>query len=279
MRPPTKKLQFFLTIIVSKENTDMSVKTLVKAVAVLDCFTPSEPVWTGTALANRLNMPVTTLHSILHSLVDMDFLVQSPQTKEFRMGFRYLEMGSLYVNNSELNTIVQGVVHSLGFGQEYLVGLNVLYKGWAYNSLTLLPLRNTRAFNFLGPRMPAHLAAGGLAVLAHLPREEVEAYCTKSWEQHIVRLPQRCEELQEQLEEVRKNGYAVGKSLVDFESQRPLGAPIFGRQNEVLGALVLLGAEKPFPPSRIPALGEQLCVAANAVSIQCGHLVRDQRAI
>lgn len=268
-----------MRVSLSKENKRMSVKTLVKAVAVLDCFTPSEPVWTGTALAKRLNMPVTTLHGILHSLVDMDFLVQSQQTKEFRMGFRFLEMGSLYVNNSELNTIVQGVIHSLGFGQEYLVGLNVLYKGWAYNSLTLLPLRNTRAFNFLGPRMPAHLAAGGLAVLAHLPREEVEAYCIKSWEQRIVRLPESCEALQEQLEEVRKNGYAVGKSLVNFESQRTLGAPIFGRQNEVLGALVLLGAEKPFPPGRIPALGEQLCVAANAVSIQCGHLTRDQRAI
>ncbi len=72
--------------------------------------------------------------------------------------------------------------------------------------------------------------------------------------------------------EATKNGEITGKSLMNFEAQRTLGAPLFGRQNDVLGALVLLGAEKPFPQSRIPALGEQLCVAANTVSIQCGHL-------
>ena len=249
----------------------MSGKTLAKAVSILDCFTKEEPVWTAIALSRRLGIPATTLHGLLAALLSMDFLSQSKQSKEYRLGFRYLEMGRQHLDNSELSGIAQGVMRNLVFGTN-LLGLNVMYNGWMYNAVTVLPLKNTNAFNFVGPKMPAHFGTGGMVIMAHLPDEDLRRYCEIDWEKRGFPPFGGLSEIRGDLAEIRRKGYGVGQSLVSFAKQSTLAAPVFGRGKGILAALVLLSTEKPFSAAKIADYSKSLCLAANEITRRCGHL-------
>mgnify|MGYP003623716937 CR=1 FL=1 len=154
----------------------MKSKLLRKVDGILRCFTPSQPRWTATQLAERLDLPVPTLHGLLADLVETDLLAFSPTTKEYSIGFRYMEMGALHANNFELNNIALGIMHELVFKVDYLAGICVLYTGWLYASSVVMPRCTASEHKHTGPRVPAYLTAAGRVIFAHLPQRLVHKY-------------------------------------------------------------------------------------------------------
>lgn len=255
-------------------------KTLEKASNILKCFTPSEPSWTGTALSRRLGIPVTTLHGILADLVALDFLSQSP-SKEYKVGLRYMEMGFLHANNFELNNIAHGVMQKLSLAVQEMVGLSLMYQGWMYVSTSVLPVPTVRDLKYLGPRLPAHVSAGGMAVLAHLPPEDVEAYRRIDWARTLPAPPAVPEswDLEESLARVRERGYSVGLIASENGNPRTLGAPIFGRERQVIAGLVVIGSHEGFTDGEMARIGTQVIAAAGEISLRSGHLVRNANCV
>lgn len=241
-------------------------KTLVKANNILLCFTPSEPTWTATLLAKKLGMPVTTIHGILSELVALDFLTQSPLSKTYSIGSRYMEMGFLHANNSELNNIAHGAMRDLSSQTNHMVGLGVLYKGWMYVSLSVLSLKTLKDFRYLGPRLPAHMSAGGMAILAYLPPEIVQKY------QEGLTADHDSAHLENELALVRKRGYSVSSQF--FNNQRPcnIGTPVFGRERQVIAGLVILGPHEGFPDEELSRISTTLIRTAEDISSKSGHL-------
>ena len=249
----------------------MNSKALSKFDRVLRCFTPAQPRWTVTDIARHMDMPVSTLHGILADMVEMDFLSFSPQSKEYGVGFRYMEMGALHSNNFELNNIAVGIMHELVFRLDYLVGLSVMYKGWMYVSTTVLPLRSTRGLKYVGPRLPAHMSAGGIAILSRLSDELVRRYCALDWEGSIISSP-RVEELEKALEEARRCGYARSHSFAPSEMPANIAVPVSGRNGQVIAAIVIVGHDEGLPVDKFDYLVEKLTFSANEISMRCGHI-------
>ena len=249
----------------------MNNKVLSKFDVILRCFTPTEPRWTATELAKHLKQPVTTLHGILGDMVEMDFLAFSPLSKEYSVGFRNMELGALHANNFELNNIALGPMHQLVSSIDYLVGLSVLYKGWMHVSTTVLPLRSTARLKYVGPRLPGHMSAGGMTVLAYLPQEMVNQYCELEWPGSLTP-PVNCDELSLELALVRERGYSLGRRFAKNELPETVGAPVFGKNNQILASVVIIGNHDGFGLEEQEFLISQLSIATNEISLRCGHL-------
>ncbi|MCL1939706.1 MAG: poly-gamma-glutamate system protein [Desulfovibrionaceae bacterium] len=249
----------------------MHNKALSKFDAILRCFTPNEPRWTATELARHLDQPVTTLHGLLGDMVEMDFLVFSQTSKEYSVGFRSMELGALHANNFELSNIALGPMGHLVFNINYLVGLSVLYKGWMYVAATVLPLHSTIGLKYVGPRLPGHMSAGGMTILGHLPEDMVRHYCQLEWPGNSIP-PPKYEELETELALVRERGYGLGRSFAKNELPETVGAPIFGKNNQILAAVVIIGDHEGFAPNEWDFLLGQLTNVANEISLRCGHL-------
>jgi DNA-binding IclR family transcriptional regulator len=266
----------------SKKSTSSSrvskTKTLNKASKLLGCFTPSEPIWTATALSRKFGIPITTLHGILADLVALDFLSQSSLSKEYRVGLRYMEMGFLHANNFELNNIAHGAMQKLSLAVQEIVGLSLLYQGWMYVSTSVLPVQTVRTLRYLGPRLPAHISAGGMAVLAHLPEEDVQAYRRIDWTKSYPTAPEPLD-LEENLRRIRESGYSL--SLVTPKGGRPctIGAPVFGRERQVIAGLVVIGANEGFSDQEIARISALVITAADEISMHSGHLFRNANCV
>lgn len=240
-------------------------------VKILDCFTAEEPAWSATLLAKELEIPVTTLYSILTDLVELDFLTQNPQTKEYKIGFRYMEMGALHSNNFELNNIAHGTMKELTLKVGHLVGLSVLYKGWMYVSMSILPFERASGFRYTGARFPAHLTAGGIAILAQLPPGYIDKYCVIDWgNTHVSPIEQSA--LEEHLLVTRETGYSIPWRDDDEQPIRSIGAPIFGRNRKVLGALVIIGPNEGLSDEEIATLSRDVIQGAGEITMRSAHL-------
>jgi DNA-binding IclR family transcriptional regulator len=255
-------------------------KNLDKVGKILRCFTPSEPFWTATALSRKLGIPVTTLHGILADLVTLDFLSQSPLSKEYRVGLRYMEMGFLHVNNFELNNIAHGVMQELSFAVRKIIGLSLVYQGWMYVSTSVLPMQTVRNLRYLGPRLPAHVSAGGMAVLAYLPEEDIRAYQSIDWTKSFPppSVPESWD-MEASLRRIRERGYSVSLIAAESGNPRTIGAPIFGREHQVIAGLVAIESHEGFIDEEMTRVSAKVIAAANEISMHSGHLIRNANCV
>ncbi|MDR1827873.1 MAG: helix-turn-helix domain-containing protein [Methylobacteriaceae bacterium] len=250
----------------------VNTKILTKVDSILSSFSYETSSWTATDLAKRLKLPVSTLHGILADLVTMDFLILDHVTKEYKIGSRYMEMGAQHINSFELNNIAYGMMRELTLRVNHLIGLSVLYNGWMYISISILPFERASGFRYAGSRYPGHLTAGGMAILAHMPAEQVRRYCTIDWGNVPVR-PFTYGDLEQQLQTVRNHGYSI--PFVDRDLPLPvrsIGAPVFGRNRQILAGLAIIGPWEGLTDDEIARHSRVLADTANEISFRCAHI-------
>ena len=250
----------------------MNSKVLEKFDNILKCFTINKPRWTATEFSTQLRQPVSTLHGILADMVEMDFLLFSPVSKEYSVGYRHLELGALHTNNFELINIGLGILNDLSHNSGRLAGLSLVYKGWMYLVTVVMPIRNMVGFKHSGPRMPPHTSAGGKAMLAHMPPDIFERYLALDWDQEWVATAAKRECLMRELEQIRQQGYALDRG---FDKQKPpevVAVPIFGKDGHILSALSLVDSHDGYSRESLGATLEFLIPAASEITLRCSHI-------
>jgi len=117
-----------------------------------------------------------------------------------------------------------------------------------------------------GIRFPLGVASAGMAILAYLPDEELEAYLDRTdltaryGERHAT--PQ----VRRRVEETRVAGWALNPGLL-VEGSWGMGAAVFDAAERPQWALSLTGIEQRFGPDRRSELGALLLREAHGLTI------------
>jgi IclR family acetate operon transcriptional repressor len=124
--------------------------------------------------------------------------------------------------------------------------------------------------------MPLYAGAGGEAILAFLPDEEIEGILAQTdlkplTDQTIT----DAEELKRELDDIRRRGYAmtVGRLIPGAVG---IAAPVYGPDDRVIGDIVLALPEVRYDDDAAGALAAELTACVDAVSADLG--ARDPRA-
>jgi len=133
-------------------------------------------------------------------------------------------------------------------------------------------MRQVRLVVAVAERRPLHAGACPKAMLAHLPVSlQNEVLGMLGTLPSYTPLTQHDPDaLRLELQLIRRRGYAVSDQDVDEEA-RGVGAPIFGAQGEVLGAVSVGGPASRIGAARTEALGGQIVEAARLISRQLGY--------
>ncbi|SFH03925.1 transcriptional regulator, IclR family [Halopelagius inordinatus] len=190
-------------------------------------------------VADYLGVPKSTAHDHLSTLVELEFVVKGAEG--YRIGARFLEYGGYARENMKVYRVARPVVNRLadetGEHANLMIeehGLGVfLYKAKGEDAVTL----DTRP----GMRVPLQTTALGKAILAHMPRSDVEEIID---EQGMPNVTEKTvtdpEELFEQLAAVRDRGYATDDEE-RVAGMRCIAAPVLSQTDEVLGAVSVSG--------------------------------------
>lgn len=225
--------------------TDYPVRATRTSVRVIEALLEAREAGV-TELAEQLDLSKSAVHNHLVTLERVGFAVNDGG--RYRLGFRFLDVGMEIRDGVTLCQIGKPEVNSLADQTDEMAALIVPEFGYAVYAVTAsngreLPVR-------LGSRVPLHATAPGKAILASASSTVVEEYVnTHELATLTRRTTTSATDLRDELSVISDRGLAFDRGEA-FEEVRSVAAPI-RRQDEIVGALAVIGPDKRFSGKRL----------------------------
>jgi IclR family transcriptional regulator, pca regulon regulatory protein len=230
----------------SEEKERYNANSLVRGLEILKLFSEEYPTLSLVEISKRLGVSRTVPYRLLYTLQSLGYLHQDENTKRYNLTPKVLELGFAYMNSLKFPEIAQPYLEKLrdetgaSCHLSILDGHEVVYVGSA-------PVRGVSAINVnIGLRLPAHATANGKLLLAFQPEERLhQLFYSSQLKPYTERTQTDLSDFQQQLESIRKNGYAITKGEFHFGIQS-VAAPIFGRDGNIVAAVNVVATESTF---------------------------------
>ena len=186
------------------------VKSVMKALDILEQFSPSQPEMSLARMSKTMEMPKSTLLNLLKTLESEGYLLHDKDAQTYRLGYRALQLG---YNVRSSMPIIQ---YAIPFMEDLLARTGetvyltthmngqVLYLDGAYNS------RRFGKYSITGKTLPLHCTGCGKAMLSHMSGQEVRAVIDRWGLKRFT--PNTITDLSALTEELalsRERGYAI----------------------------------------------------------------------
>ena len=252
------------------------VKSLAKALRILDTVGRFQHGTSIAALSKELRMGKSTVHRLLATLREFDLIWFDPATSQYALGSRILRWSDLLVRQNLLVRHGLPILRKLvDVGREtanlaVLDGSEVLYVAQVECRERL------RMSEAVGTRQPAYSTALGKALLAILPEQEIDQLygkieAFKSLTSNTITDPRR---LKEHLRKVRSEGVAY-----DFEENVAgvvcMGAAVRNFTGKAIAAMSISLPIQRLRGDNLITLKEHLLEAVNRLSAELGYNVRE----
>jgi len=255
-----------------KATAKYPVKSLAKALRILDTVGRFQHGTSISALSKELKMGKSTVHRLLATLRDFDLIWFDPITSNYALGSRILRWSDLLVQQNLLVRHGLPILRDLvSAGREtanlaILDGTEVLYVA-QFESMERLRLSEA-----VGTRQPAHSTALGKAILATMTDEELDQFYGKldglrGLTPNTITDRRR---LKEHLRKVRNEGVAY-----DFEENVAgvvcLGAVVRNFTGKPIGAMSVSLPIQRLRGDSLITLKEHLLEAVTRLSAELGY--------
>lgn len=206
---------------------------------ILELFVTDGPELAVADILARTEVPRTSLHELLATMVARDYLQRDERTGLYRLGVGNLHLGNAYSSRFDLlaaaNTVARDLVDRSGETVSVAVreGANVFYLAKVDGRDSL------RLPSSIGQRLPAHLTGLGKALLATLPADALrELYPHPNdlpvLTAHSIRT---LADLEADLEDVRARGGVAFESEESTPNLRCAAAPVRDATGVVIAAI------------------------------------------
>ena len=246
--------------------------SLLKGLRILQLFSRERPEWRVGEIAKAIGTAKSTVSRIARTLEAEGFLVGRPDREGYRLGLRLWHLGSQAIADvsdfprralPHLEELVRRVQQSVQ--AVILDGTEVVYvqKVDAQHSL--------RTYTQLGTRFPSYCSATGKALLAFQPAEVAERVIRAGLKPYTERTVTKPALLRDELERVRKRGYAMNKG----EWRADIGgiaAPVFDRTGGAIGAIGTTMPLTQYPRDASSPIIGAVVDAAQQLSSELGFL-------
>lgn len=250
------------------EDSDRILATTTTTIEILEALKELNGS-SVTELADHLDLSKGGVHNHLSTLYEHDYVIRDGNT--YKLSSEFILMGE---HVRQENLLYQ-------FGKEKLDELTqetgeygqLVTENHGVGNVIYL----SRGDKAIGSDYPQHMekkplylhhTAAGKSILAHLPKDRVEEVIDQYdlFERTENTITDR-EEFYEELKTVRERGYAYNREE-EVVGLKAIGAPIFGPNDEVLGALSLSGPRSRMKGNRFnETLPSKVTSAAEVIEV------------
>jgi len=148
------------------------VTALARGLDVLACFRTGESTLSNQELAQRCQLPKSTVTRLTMTLTRLGYLIQVPESGRYRLGTACLALGSALLTRLDVRQIARPLMQELASATHATVSLGVR------DRLSMIYAENCRSAAALtltldvGSRIPVATSAIGRAWLAAVPERE-----------------------------------------------------------------------------------------------------------
>ena len=218
-----------------------SVPVLGRALAILEILASSKNGLTLPDISRRLQLPKSSAHTILVTLLREGYITRSPRTRRFSLAFKLFALANQALDGLRIREVAVPHLRQLMFATNLTVHLGILERYEAVLIAKIDPPGTSTLSTWIGRRMEVHCTGIGKALVAHLPRFEQEHLVhTRVFARHNENTIVSPKRFLRELERVRQEGYAIDDEE-DEVGIRCLGVPLLGSGGQLLGAISIAG--------------------------------------
>lgn len=223
-----------------KDGKTVGAQAIERGCRVLDVLGSGRQSYALRDLSQALNLPKPTVHRILATYCRFGYVMQDDVTKEYRLGFRLVELGQVVLNGIQLRKEAHPFLHQLATQVQetvhltYLEGDEIVYVDKVEK---INDPKGLRMASRVGMRNFAHSCAVGKMLLALLPDAQRDELLAKKglprMTKNTIVDPVR---FKRHLLRVKKQGYAIDKEENE-EGITCVAAPLRNSQGKVVAAI------------------------------------------
>ena len=249
---------------------DGRVQSVDRAMFIMETLSEAESGLRLTDLARQTKLSLTTVHRLLTTLEQRQFVQFLPSDNLWHIGLHTFAIGNAFVRDRSFVAPAQSYLRRLRDQTRETANLGVVDNGEIVLVDQLKSREITRSISSIGGRTPMTASGMGKSVLSTYSGGEVSSFLTRYGMRRVTSKTLTCRDaLNVQLDSIRTNGYAV-----DDEEYRPglrcVAAPVYDRHADVVCALSISGLPSRIPEDRLPVLGKLVASAAAEMTRSIG---------
>lgn len=223
-----------------------------------------------TDLSYQLGIPTATVHRMLSTFEEQDFVEQDVEQGLWFIGLKSFTVGNAFLNRRDFVASARSHMHGLVEQCGETANLGVIDDGEAVFISQVESPEVMRMIVRLGSRSPIHASGVGKALLAYLPEQRLARVLQQ---RGITRYTEKTidtpAQLRRELEQIRQLGYA----LDDEEHAiglRCVASAIFDQNGQALAAISLSGPKARVTDARLDELGIAVRQTADEITHALG---------
>ncbi len=248
------------------------MKTVGKALSILDLFTEMDPVLALRDITAATGLDKATCHRMLKEMCLHGYVEQSAETRKYRLGATLIRL-------ARAREVSMPVTRALQLATDKLVEETgetshaSLIAGQQIATVAVSNgTRQNRVHIEAGGRIEPHATATGMACLGFAQDDFLQAALATPLRGHTATTVTTPAALMRLIERVRAQGYGISDGSFDAECIG-LGAPVFGPMGLAIGALAVTTPASRMTPSVLQTTAAAVMRAAVQASVNTGGTV------
>lgn len=245
------------------------VKSLYKAIKLLDYFTGDVMELGVTELAEKSGVLKSTVHNILATYELCGIVEKNNQTNKYHLGFKILELSNQLYRNNDIRQVVRPYMEQIVEQAGENMYLAKMYENEVIYLDAVFPKDVVSGRNMIGIRAKAYCTGIGKAMLAFEPEEVIDQVIGRGLSRFTDNTITDGEKLKRELEMVRDQGYAVDNMEHEY-GVRCVAVPIRDYKGNVIAACSLSGPSLRFTDEKIGQYSEKMILTME----KCRNLIQ-----
>lgn len=254
------------------EDTEI-VQSVDRALQLLSAFETDLQELSIQQFSEILNLPKSTVHRLITTLVHRGFVEQDSQTRNYRLGLRLYALGTKVVATRGINSEAAPVLRELIEQCGETASVSVLDDTEAVIIEKIESNQTIRVTSQIGNRNPLHCTGSGKVFMAYANPEVVDKILKqisplKRYTKNTITDPIK---LKENLAEIKARGYALDDEEI-FDDQFCISAPVRNSKGEVFAAITVSGPLNRIKAKEPDKIGARVVEAADELSRRLGWI-------
>ncbi|WP_338900492.1 IclR family transcriptional regulator [Streptomyces sp. TG1A-60] len=242
------------------------MKSVTRSLRILEAVAQHQPVTVGE-LTKLFGLPKSTVQRSLVTLAEAGWLrANRRDTTRWEIGARVLAVRPAALQGSSLFAAAREPMVRLRDAVNETIHLSVPD---ALQCMVVVDRVDcdhaVRTFHTIGDTSPLHATATGRAVLAHLPKQDVEELIEQVRERFSDTTPTDPENLRAEIKQIRTDGYSVNRN-----QYRPgvcaIAAPVLDGDGTPLATVAMSMPDSRFDEDRLPEWGRLVADTAAEIT-------------
>jgi len=251
---------------------DKAVQTIERALDIIELLAIQREGLGVTEIGSRIGLHKSTVYRLLNTLAERGYIEKDDKYSTYRIGLKFLEISSLYLNQLELKTEALPYMRKLAEIVGQPVHLAILDGKEAVYIEKVEALNSIRMYSQIGRRIPLHCSAIGKVLLSGLKEKDCEDVIKnlkllKFTDNTIV----DHSKLLNEVNSVRVKGWAIDDEEHE-EGIRCVAAPVYDYSGKIIAAVSVSGDSRCITKERDEEISVLVKKTAKDISKRMGYL-------